>query len=378
MAGHADNIVDLYFSPDGGNLATGSGDKTVRFWDVHTQTPRFTCKGHGHWVQCIAWAPDGALVASGSRDNSVRVWDPRTGTEATRALTGHRQRINWLAWEPLHLARTAGGARRLASASSDHTVKVWDLDKAGATRLHMTLGQHTKPVTTVKWGGEGLIYSASQDRDICVWRADDGTLCRTLRGHAHWVNSLALNTDHVLRTGAYDERGRLPKGLAPGDDLRAAARARWEKVKGAGHERLASGSEDNTLFLWEGGRDKKPLMRITGHQRPIMFVAFSPDGRQLASSSVDKSCKLWDGRTGKFVLTFRGHAGPVYRITWAPDSRMLITASEDSTIKLWSVKGQLVSDLPGHAGSVFAVDWAPSGGRVGSGGADKMLKLWTQ
>ena len=106
---------------------------------------------------------------------------------------------------------------------------------------------------------------------------------------------------------------------------------------------------------------------------------FSPDGRLIASASFDKSAKVWDGRTGKFVGTMRGHAGPVYRLTWAPDSRMLVTGSEDSTMKLWNVGTcRLVSDLPGHSGSVFAVDWAPNGQRVGSGGADKTLKLWTQ
>ena len=93
IPGHADNIVDAYFSPDGrsvplhghvtlsrliahvvfsvSNLATGSGDKTVRFWDVSTMTPKKTCKGHKHWVQCIAWSPDGVYVASGGRDNEV-------------------------------------------------------------------------------------------------------------------------------------------------------------------------------------------------------------------------------------------------------------------------------------------------------------------
>jgi ribosome assembly protein 4 len=72
IPGHADNIVELYFSPDGRRLASGSGDCTVRFWDVWTQTPEKTCKGHTHWVQCIAWAPDGRTLASGSVDGTVR------------------------------------------------------------------------------------------------------------------------------------------------------------------------------------------------------------------------------------------------------------------------------------------------------------------
>ena len=68
----------------------------------------------------------------------------------------------------------------------------------------MSLTSHTKSVKCLKWGGTDLIYSASQDRTIKVWRSTDGALCRTLQGHGHWVNVLALNTDYVMRTAAFE------------------------------------------------------------------------------------------------------------------------------------------------------------------------------
>jgi ribosome assembly protein 4 len=68
----------------------------------------------------------------------------------------------------------------------------------------MSLTSHTMSVTCLRWGGSDLIYTASQDRTIKVWRSDDGVLCRTLQGHGHWVNVLALNTDYVMRTGAFE------------------------------------------------------------------------------------------------------------------------------------------------------------------------------
>lgn len=77
-------------------------------------------------------------------------------------------------------------------------MRIWD---TVLSKTKLTISGHTKSVTTVKWGGNGLIYTASQDRTVKVWRANDGVLCRTLEGHAHWVNTLALSTDYILKTG---------------------------------------------------------------------------------------------------------------------------------------------------------------------------------
>ena len=145
-------------------------------------------------------ALDGTALASGGLDNMVVIWDPESGAEKAR-LVGHKQRINWISWEPLHLAPKPQSTR-LASASKDGSVRVWDYTKTG-TKMVCSLGQHVKSVTCVKWGGSGLLYTASQDRMIYVWQATTGTLVRQLKGHAHWVNSLSLSTDYVIRTGPY-------------------------------------------------------------------------------------------------------------------------------------------------------------------------------
>ncbi|MPC36826.1 Notchless 1 [Portunus trituberculatus] len=146
-----------------------------------------------------------------------------------------------------------------------------------------------------------------------------------------------------------------------------------------GVERLASGSDDFTLFLWEPSRDKKPIARLTGHQQLVNDVKFSPDTRIIASASFDKSIRLWSGLTGKFLGVLRGHVTGVYQIAWSADSRLLVSGSKDSTLKVWSVATRKMEiDLPGHADEVFTVDWSPDGQRVVSGGKDKVLKIIVQ
>uniref|UniRef100_A0A7M4F668 Notchless protein homolog 1 n=1 Tax=Crocodylus porosus TaxID=8502 RepID=A0A7M4F668_CROPO len=374
LEGHTEAVISVAFSPTGKYLASGSGDTTVRFWDLSTETPQFTAKGHRHWVLSIAWAPDGKKLASGCKNGQILLWDPATGNQIGRALTGHSKWITWLCWEPLHANPEC---RNLASASKDGSVRIWD---TLGGRCDKILTGHTQSVTCVKWGGDGLLYSSSQDRTIKVWRGQDGVLCRTLQGHAHWVNTMALSTDYVLRTGAFEP---AQASVNPQDmngslmELKQKAQARYDQVRGQVPERLVSGSDDFTLFLWSPAEDKKPLERMTGHQALINQVLFSPDTRVIASASFDKSIKLWEGRTGKYLTSLRGHVSAVYQIAWSADSRLLVSGSSDSTLKVWDAKmKKLAIDLPGHADEVFAVDWSPDGQRVASGGKDKCLRIW--
>lgn len=305
-------------------------------------------------------------------DKTIRLWDVKTGKALGNPLKAHSGCITSLAWEPFHLNPKCN---RLASSSRDGTIRIWNTQ---LRQTELALSFHTGPVTCLKWGGEGLLYSASRDKTIKVWCTKTGKLVKSLEGHAHWVNHLALSTEWVLRTGPFGhEGGKRRLTLENREEAQAWALEQYQKFKGNKPERLVSGSDDFTMFLWEPNTSKKPIARMTGHQQLVNHVSFSPDARYIASASFDKSVKIWDGVNGKFVTSLRGHVGAVYQVCWSSDSRMLVSSSKDSTLKVWDMvkTKKLKVDLPGHADEVFAVDWAPDGSKVASGGKDRILKL---
>ncbi|RPA86372.1 WD40 repeat-like protein [Ascobolus immersus RN42] len=373
IAGHGDNILAAAFSPENSSrLVTGSGDKTARIWDCNTETPMHTLKGHKGWVLSVSWSPDAQYIATGSHDGGVRLWDPKTGKPHGDDMKGHTKWVTALSWEPYHLWE--GDAVRFASSSKDGTIRVWDA-KLRRTVMHMS--GHSMSVTCVKWGGLGFIYSASQDKTIKVWDGKDGKLLHTLNGHAHWINHLALSTDFVLRTGYFDPMSKPPTDAA---EKKKKALERFNKaamIEGRITERLASASDDFTMYLWEPAKSTKPLVRLQGHQKLVNHVSFSPDGLLIASASFDNLVKLWSAHDGKFIASLRGHVAPVYQCAFSADSRLLVSSSKDTTLKVWDVKtGKLHKDLPGHQDEVYAVDWAPDGQKVASGGKDKAVRLW--
>lgn len=312
-------------------MCSGSGDAVVRFWDLETFTPDKVGQGsHSSWVLSLSWSPDGKFIASGGMDNLICVWQA-ISRDLERTLNGHMGWITSLSWEPCHIEYPC---RRLLSGSKDGTLRIWDILVKKCVNI---LTGHTKTVKSVRWGGEGRIFSGSADGTIKIWSSFDGQLLTTLTSHGHWVNTITLSTDYLLRTGIYDHNNRFMTSLLKPLKNRAKVLSRYN-IATLGHpERLATGSDDFTMFLWTSNRYKVSKIRLTGHQQPINHVCFSPNGIWLISASFDKSIKLWNGMTGQLVAIYLGHVASVYMCAWSLDSRLFVSISKDSSLRVWDI-----------------------------------------
>jgi outer membrane protein assembly factor BamB len=139
---------------------------------------------------------------------------------------------------------------------------------------------------------------------------------------------------------------------------------------------LASGSKDGTVRLWDAVTGK-PSHVLDGHRDMVVTVAFSPDGKLLAASSHDTAIKLWDTATGKLARTLNGHDKDVRGLAFAPDGKTFASGAMDRTVKLWdTTTWQCRITCHGHTAEINCITFTPDGRWVASGGWDKTVRLW--
>ncbi|MBD2148407.1 hypothetical protein [Sphaerospermopsis sp. FACHB-1194] len=289
LPGHSYSVNSVAYSPDGQTLASGSGDETIKLWDVKTGNLLQTLSGHSRWVSSVAYSPDGQTLASGSGDKTIKLWNVKTGN-LLQTFTGHSDLVRSVAYSP--------DGQTLASGGGDKTIKLWNV-KTG--NLLQTLPGHSIAVQSVVYSPDGqtLASGGVYDETIKLWDVKTGNLLQTLPGHSESVYSVAYSPDG---------------------------------------QTLASGGGDKTIKLWNV-KTGNLLQTLPGHSIAVQSVVYSPDGQTLASGGVyDETIKLWDVKTGNLLQTLPGHSESVYSVAYSPDGQTLASGSWDNTIKIWRLK----------------------------------------
>src|SRR5262245_58231903 len=139
---------------------------------------------------------------------------------------------------------------------------------------------------------------------------------------------------------------------------------------------LASTHNDSTIQLWDL-KTGRLIRSFAGHTGHVPAIVFSPDGKTLAGGSPDQTVKLWEVSSGRFIRAFKGHSDSVYSVVFSPDGKTIASGSHDRTVKLWEVSsGRLIRSFEGHKSFVHAIAFSPDGKTLASGSYDNTLKLW--
>jgi WD40 repeat protein/transcriptional regulator with XRE-family HTH domain len=319
-------------------------------------------------IVAVAVSQTGEYWAASSRRGEVRIW---SGDDFIlyRAWGAHTDMIFALAF--------SSDGQKLATGSWDRSIKVWDV----MTGNLLWMGWHTGELNRVVFSPDDRILASTGGTDIILWDAERGAILDELPWSITPVG-VAWRPDGLL-LATTDLGGvislwnpHLPGQTMCVRTIQASTMPLSSLAFSLDGKVLASSGNDITVKLWDV-ESGQLLDVLEGHTDRTRRIAFSPDGRTLASASRDRTICLWDFETRVCRLILHGHSGEVGSIAFSPDNQHLFSSSADGTLRVWdTLTGRCVRVVQSYATPIFAVDWSPDSKRLVSGGMKTGITIW--
>lgn len=398
--------INPAFSPNGKWLVSAGGrifPTGIFSWDItnvnlestdlSTLKPLLVPTAHANSILNLAFSSNSSLLASASQDGTAKVWSiSDQGVELLMTLSGHTGAINQIAFNP--------DGTQLATAGQDGTVRIWDLTPSGASEWFAFAGHPDSRYRMSLTQDGRYLAVGSNDGAANIWDLKVGKRILTLKSHGGPLFTAGISPDgRLLATVGYDNLAKVWKlnlaagTIAPEPLLILDGHATGPKVGGLfsgltaavfspDGSQVATGGVDGIGRVWDVETGKELLsVQVHPDHRGVTSLAFSPDGRLLATASdgPDPLAKIWDIASGAEISTFSGHsqAKRIWGLAFNPDGERLATSAQGGGLKISDVKtGQELVNFAGHTSTVAGVAFSPDGKYLASSSSDDTARIW--
>jgi WD40 repeat protein len=376
--GPGQELYSAAFSPDGKRVAGADTQGNLFIWDAATGERQLHVQAHNaanlidiRWTT-VAFHPGGAWLATAcAADGLVKIWETEKGT-LLRSL-GQGDGFSHVVISPKGTWVAAAG--RFIGRIPDPSVRLWDA-KTGQTRQ---VFRHARPVFCLAFSrDENRLVVGHSDGTLTLWDVQTGQEVAVYRGHAGWVSAVAFSADGRL-VHSFGEDGLVKTW----DTTRAPEALILKEGRGAYHAALspdgrlvAAAAMNGEVNIWEADTGKQVQKFLKGGEYGPKMVAFSPDGAHLAAAITDDNpgphcgyVKVWEVKTGKLVHTLPDPArepGPLTAaVAFSPDGKRLASGGLDRAVRIWDLAtGKELLRLPGHSRSVTGLGFSRDGQRL--------------
>jgi RNA polymerase sigma factor (sigma-70 family) len=367
--------ITLAFTPEGHILANYIRGK-FRVWDPATGKVLREFSVPGPEQQPFTLSPDGKTFASWGSDHVLRLWDFATGKEVSSELhAGHVHRLSAVALSP-------DGKLLATSGGDEETARLWDV--ATGTEVPQINGPPDPRGSAVAFSPDGKTLAVTpMSWDLQLWDTGTGEplFIRPQRGpYLAPSNVVVFSSDGKRLTAALSDGTIRAWQTETGKELR-----QWQgKLQGTlrhlafspDGRLLASADSSSGVYIFEAALDKQ-VRRLKGDEQMVSTAAFSPNGILLATAGYDATIRLWEVNTGMELGQLRGHEGKINSVAFSPGGKMVASGGQDGTVRLWEVfTGKEARRFTGHRSSVTSVAFAADGKTLASGSEDTTALDW--